>query len=78
LSSGDADKALRMAQKLILATPEFHSSGLFKPLDEARPEPPIPPETEREYKAVVYVNLHGGLDSFNTLVPHSSCRKGKI
>jgi len=75
LSSGDADKALRMAQKLILATPEFHSSGLFKPLDEARPEPPVPPETEREYKAVVYVNLHGGLDSFNTLVPHSSCRK---
>lgn len=76
LSSVGADKALRMAQKLIIATPEFHSSGTFKPLEASRPEPTLPPESDNGYKAVVYVNLDGGLDSFNTLVPHSSCRKG--
>lgn len=79
LSSGDAGKALRMAQKLIVVTPEFHSSSVFKPLDEARPEPQPPSQSSSSnYKAVVFVNLSGGLDSFNTLVPHSSCSKGTI
>ena len=27
----------------------------------------------RPYRAIVYINLHGGCDSFNVLVPHSSC-----
>ena len=77
-ASGGKDKALRMAQKLIVTTPEFHATSVFKPLSEARPEPPLPPEPTNPYKAVVYVNLDGGLDSFNTLVPHSNCNsKGK-
>lgn len=78
LSSVGANKALRMAQKLIIATPEFHSTGTFKPIEASRPEPSLPPASDKGYKAVVYVNLDGGLDSFNTLVPHSSCRKGML
>ena len=74
--SGGADKALRMAQKLIITTPEFHSTSLFKPLSEARPEPVQPQEPTNPYKALVYVNLDGGLDSYNVLVPHSDCNKG--
>ena len=66
-----------MAQKLITTTPEFHSKSLFNPLNDARPEPPQPPEPTHQYKALVYVNLDGGLDSFNTLVPHSNCNKGE-
>jgi len=72
-ASGGKNKALRMAQKLIVTTPEFHATSVFKPLSEARPEPPLPQEPANPYKAVVYVNLDGGLDSFNTLVPHSNC-----
>lgn len=33
--------------------------------------PPSPSPTEREYKAVVFLNLAGGVDSFNMLVPHT-------
>ncbi len=75
-ASGGADKALRMAQKLIITAPEFHSTSVFRPLGEARPEPAQPPEPTNPYKALVYVNLDGGLDSFNMLVPHSNCNRG--
>ncbi len=74
-SDGTA-KALKMAQKLIINTPEFHSTSVFRPLGEARPEPAQPPEPTNPYKALVYVNLDGGLDSFNMLVPHSNCNRG--
>lgn len=75
-ASGGLDKAFRMAQKLIITAPEFHSTGVSKPLGVARPEPSLPPEPAHKYKALVYVNLDGGLDSFNTIVPHSNCNKG--
>ncbi len=75
-SNNDVEKALRMAQKLIVASPEFHSTGVFKPLSQARPTPELPSPSNNGYKAVVFVNLDGGLDSFNTLVPHSKCTRG--
>ena len=69
-------EGLRLLQKLIVTTPEYHSTGLFTSLDESRPEIEDPVPSEREYRAVVYVFLAGGLDSYNMLVPHSNCRGG--
>ena len=66
-------EGLRLAQKLIVTAPEYHSTGLFTSLDESRPEIEDPIPSEREYRAVVYLYLAGGLDSFNMLVPHSNC-----
>jgi hypothetical protein len=71
------DKALRMVLKLMLMTPEFHTTNVYKSIDEARTEPPAPEDATKAYKALVYVNLDGGVDSFNVLVPHSKCNGGK-
>lgn len=71
--AGNADKALRMVQKLMLMTPEFHTTSVFKTISEDRPEPVLPDPPTNPYKALVYVNLDGGLDSYNVLVPHSQC-----
>lgn len=80
LTAGGSVKALRMLQKLILTTPEFHTTSVFNEIEESRPEPPRPDPPTNPYKALVYVNLNGGMDSFNVLVPHSNCigNKGKI
>ena len=75
-TSGTAKK-LRMAMKLMLMSPDFHTSSMFKSISEARSEPPQPDDPTNPYKALVYVNLDGGLDSFNTLVPYSNCVNGK-
>lgn len=77
--SGGKVKALRMIQKLMVMTPEFHSTSVFKTIAAARPDPPIPEPPTNSYKAIVYINLDGGLDSYNVLVPHSNCGgKGKF
>ena len=61
LSDADAASALRLAQKLIITTPEFHSTNIVKPkLGQLRPEPEVPQPSIKPYKAVVFVNLNGG------------------
>ncbi len=75
--TGGKTKALKMVQKLMAMTPEFHSTSIFQSIEEARPEPPQPATPTNPYKAIVYINMNGGLDSFNTLVPHSGCSGGK-
>jgi uncharacterized protein (DUF1501 family) len=59
------------AQQLMAFAPEFHSTNAVKATDIPRPEPnPIQPSS-KPYKAVVYVLLEGGMDSFNMLAPHT-------
>ena len=70
---GSNNKALRMAQKLMLMTPEFHATNTFKSIPESRPDPVRPDPPTKPYKALIYVNLNGGLDSYNVLVPHDDC-----
>lgn len=75
-NSGDVAKAVRIAQQLIFASPEFHSTGITrqKGAGVARTiagYPPLPNGAE-EYKAVVVIMLLGGADSFNLLVPSST------
>ncbi len=74
LSSNGAENALKVLQKLIISTPEFHSTNVFESIDATRTEPPQPQPSNTSYKAIVYLNLEGGLDSFNVLVPHSDCQ----
>lgn len=64
---------LKVAQKLFTATPEFHSYGLFEATDQARPEVLQSPPSEKQYKAIIFLRLDGGADSYNMLVPNSGC-----
>jgi hypothetical protein len=68
---------LKVAQKLITATPEFHSTNLVDANSEDRPEMETPEASGDRYKAVVFLMLDGGIDSFNVLVPHSGCSGGQ-
>ncbi len=64
--------SLSTSLKLILTTPEFHSTRVVTPL-KVRPNMVIPQSSGTPYKAVVFVNLEGGMDSYNVLIPHSGC-----
>ena len=75
-NTGNVAKSIRMAQQLLFATPEFHSTGVTRNLNEVRQlsgftEPPAAP-----YKAVVLIMMLGGADSWNLLVPLSGCASG--
>ena len=67
-----AVEAMRVAQKLIVTSPEFHSLGKvdLKDLSRDAAVRPTSDGTVPDYKAIVHVSLFGGLDSMNMLVPH--------
>jgi hypothetical protein len=62
--------AIKMRQ-LLLSTAEFHATGTVtkttgtRTIEEPSTEPSSP-----SYKAVVYVMLKGGADTYNFIVPH--------
>lgn len=66
-----ADSALRLAQQLIITTPEFHTTNTVKLTGEVRSPPALPQSSGAAYKAIVYVMFAGGCDSYNMLVPHT-------
>ncbi len=45
---------LRLAQKLIISTPEFHSTGVFDTSSNSRAEVEFPPSSNKRYKAVSF------------------------
>uniref|UniRef100_A0A7S1G156 DUF1501 domain-containing protein n=1 Tax=Corethron hystrix TaxID=216773 RepID=A0A7S1G156_9STRA len=67
------EEGLRMAQKLIITTPEYHSTSILEMSGLTRAETVAPPEPKAAYKSLVYIMLNGGNDSFNMLVPYSGC-----
>ena len=69
----DPESGLRIAQQLVLSSPEFHSTNMVQFSGEKRPVPEPSAPTTRPYKHVTYLFLNGGVDSFNMLVPHSGC-----
>ena len=70
----DDESGLRLAQQLIVSSPEFHSTSLIESSGEEREEPKPKLDSKKDtYKSVVYLYLNGGLDSYNILVPHSGC-----
>ena len=68
-----AAEALRWAQELFLFTAEFHSTNLngvrYVPRAVALPTP----SQGRPYRAVVYLYLNGGADTYNLIVPTGGC-----
>ena len=64
-------EAMLNVQQLIATTPEFHANGLTSKTGAPRSEPAQKIPTNKPYKAVVYVMLSGGYDSYNLLVPET-------
>jgi len=71
--SGSADEALRSVQELFLLAPEFTATNDNSLRDAPRAAGSEASSLGRPYKAVVYVMLQGGCDSFNVLVPLDDC-----
>ena len=57
----NAASALRLAQKLVISTPEYHITNIVKRKEQLRPEPEAPAPPNNEYKAIIFVNLEGGM-----------------
>lgn len=72
-SAGGGEDGLRLAQKLMISLPEFHTTNVMHSTTGSRPEVEPPEPSGKRYKAVLFLFLQGGLDSFNVLVPHSGC-----
>lgn len=66
-------EAMINAQQLVVASPEFHATNLGYTIGQKRSSPvlsqPSNIPSNIGYKAVVFVTLLGGYDSFNVLVP---------
>jgi len=75
---GDRNKATRIAQQLLLSTPEFHSwGGIHHNSDIQRQHKGYtesPPSDS--YKTVVFFFMSGGVDSYNLVVPKDNCNNG--
>ena len=73
ISRGAKSEAYINVQQLIATTPEFHANGLSSNLGgSTRGDNKVPDReaSDTPYKAVIYLMLEGGFDSFNMLVPH--------
>jgi cullin-associated NEDD8-dissociated protein 1 len=71
---GDSAAALKVAQKLMVAAPEFHTTGRNVDARTSRAVPKAQKYLGRGFKAVVVVFLTGGADSWSLLTPHSGCK----
>jgi len=69
--NGGTDAAMRLAQQLIMTTPEFHTTNTVEFSGANRASPQTPEPSGANYKAIVYVMFAGGADSYNMLVPHT-------
>ena len=65
--------AIKVVQQLITSSPEFQVTNYVqRKIGSSRPTQ-LEMNPSKRYKAIVYLYLAGGLDSFNLLVPHSNC-----
>ena len=64
---------IRVAQELIILSPEFHQTSLVQETERKRPKMPPVTKVCKEHKVILHILLRGGCDSFNLLVPHSRC-----
>ena len=73
--TGSKRAALRLAQELFTLAPEFHTTttNSLRASPRSHGGGGASSSRARPYRAVVYINLQGGCDSFNVLVPHSNC-----
>jgi len=71
-SSAGEKIALKTAEKLVVASPEFHSTNANKAKGQRPPQPPSK-YAGKDFKAVVAIFLNGGADSYNFIVPMGGC-----
>ena len=78
LSAARLRGAVGVAEELFAITPEFHATtfNARRAAKRAPPAPPPPPPPGRGYKALVYLYLDGGADTYSHLVPLSGCGAG--
>ena len=67
----DDQAKTRCMQQLIVTTGAFHSTDTATLSNEDRATESAPPPSNESYKAIVYMDLSGGLDSYNLLAPYS-------
>jgi uncharacterized protein (DUF1501 family) len=72
-AEADLDTKIRLAQQIIATSPEFHTTNLHNRNGNERLPTPVKEASSDPYKAIVVLQLSGGLDSFNVLMPHTSC-----
>jgi 3',5'-cyclic AMP phosphodiesterase CpdA len=72
-ASSSQEEALQVAQQLIVASPEYQTSNIIRKNGYKRSAVNVPGSAIAPYKAIVNIYLHGGMDSFYMLSPHSSC-----
>ncbi len=65
-----ADRGDRVMMELLTTTPEFHASNTVHKTGLPRVLTPQPNTTSSDYKAILYLDLFGGADSYNILTPH--------
>ena len=70
------EQAILVAKQMMIAAPEFHVSNIVQRTTSKAPAP-VERNGTRPFKAVVFLMLSGGMDSFNLIVPHSGCKEGK-
>ena len=66
---GQRARAFRAMVELIIASPEFQTNGLTRNSNEIRKPPVDDEKAKHEYKAIVFLMFHGGMDSWNMLIP---------
>jgi len=71
--ASDVTTGLKTLQKLIVTSPSFHITNLVQTQLIDKPDATVSLPSGKPYKAVVFVNLAGGMDSFNILMPRSQC-----
>lgn len=69
----DLEKAVRLAQQLVVSTPEFHATNKVRSSGNQRVIDSSTSPKTGDYKVVVYLMLSGGMDSYNLLVPKGGC-----
>lgn len=74
-AQGREKEALQVAQVLIITSPEFNTFNkvVTDHNKERTPTPPAEKDDNTEYKAIIHLNLFGGMDSMNMIVPDPEC-----
>ena len=67
------ENAMKIAQQLILSSPEFHTTNIVRKTSGERQASQASGSTTEPYKAVINLYLFGGIDSFYMLSPYHDC-----
>ncbi len=69
VDGGDMARAVRAAQQYILTSPEAHTTGIARSTENERQITGYESKPRGPYKAVVFLMMAGGMDTYNLLVP---------